>query len=112
MDAEEKPAEPDNMKEQVVANPVQCSSDPLQLKLVCFLYSLLCMTVFCLFICYQPHVAKIERSVSPNPSPDAATIGHPRDAAGQSGPFGSGGDHTVIPPNVYAPQAQTFYYRG
>ncbi|ONI15122.1 hypothetical protein PRUPE_3G027100 [Prunus persica] len=75
MDAEEKPAEPDNMKE-------------------------------------QPHVAKIERSVSPNPSPDAATIGHPRDAAGQSGPFGSGGDHTVIPPNVYAPQAQTFYYRG
>lgn len=30
MDAEEKPAEPDNMKEQVVVNPIQCSSDPLQ----------------------------------------------------------------------------------
>ncbi|KAM0956389.1 hypothetical protein COP2_025278 [Malus domestica] len=75
--SEEKPAEPDSMKEQVV-----------------------------------PHVAKNERSVSPNPSPDAATIGLPREAAGQSGPFGSGGDHTVFPPNVYAPQAQTFYYRG
>ncbi|TQD79975.1 hypothetical protein C1H46_034485 [Malus baccata] len=75
MDAEEKPAEPDSMKE-------------------------------------QPHVSKNERSVSPNPSPDAATIGLPREAAGQSGPFISGGDHTVFPPNVYAPQAQPFYYRG
>lgn len=35
MDAEEKPAEADSMKEQVVWTPLQCSSDPLQ-----FLYNL------------------------------------------------------------------------
>ncbi|CAL1373883.1 unnamed protein product [Linum trigynum] len=42
---------------------------------------------------------------------DAATIGHPRDAA-QFGSFGSIGDQTVYPPNMYAPQPQAFYYRG
>uniref|UniRef100_A0A6P4AFA1 YTH domain-containing family protein n=2 Tax=Ziziphus jujuba TaxID=326968 RepID=A0A6P4AFA1_ZIZJJ len=75
MDAEEKPAEPDNMKE-------------------------------------QPHSAKNERSASPNPSRDSATIGHARVPSGQSGSFTSSGDRTVYPPNIYAPQAQTFYYRG
>ncbi|KAF3432312.1 hypothetical protein FNV43_RR27052 [Rhamnella rubrinervis] len=75
MDAEEKPAEPDNMKE-------------------------------------QPNLANNERSVSPNPSQDSATMGHARDPSGQSGSFTSGGDRTVYPPNIYAPQAQTFYYRG
>jgi len=60
----------------------------------------------------QPHSVKSERSVSPNASQDATTIVHPRDAAGQVGSLGSGGDHSVYPPNVYAPQAQPFYYRG
>ncbi|XP_062008877.1 YTH domain-containing protein ECT4 isoform X2 [Rosa rugosa] len=74
--SEEKPAEPDSMKEQTL-------------------------------------VAKNERSISPNPSQDGGSIGHPREAAAQPGSFGVGGDHTVFPPNVYSPQAQqTFYYRG
>lgn len=75
MDAEEKPAEPDNMKE-------------------------------------QPHSVKNERSVSPNSSQDAATMVPRRDGAGQAGSFGSGVDCSVYPPDVYAPQAQPFYYRG
>uniref|UniRef100_A0A5B6YQW1 YTH domain-containing family protein n=1 Tax=Davidia involucrata TaxID=16924 RepID=A0A5B6YQW1_DAVIN len=74
MDAEEKPVEPDKMKE-------------------------------------QPLSAKNERSVSPNLSQDA-TMGHSRDTAGLSESFGSGGDHTAYPPNVYAPQAQAIYYKG
>lgn len=74
MDADEKSAEPDNMKE-------------------------------------QPHSAKNERPAAPS-SQDAAAIGHSRDTSVQSVTFGSGGDRTVYPPHVYAPQAQTFYYRG
>ncbi|KAG6766619.1 hypothetical protein POTOM_027787 [Populus tomentosa] len=75
MDAEEKPAESDNMKE-------------------------------------QPLSAKNETSVSPNSSQDTAPSGHPRDTTGQLGAFGSPGDPAVYPPNIYAPQAQAFYYRG
>ncbi|XP_059456816.1 YTH domain-containing protein ECT4 [Corylus avellana] len=75
MDAEEKPAEPDNKKE-------------------------------------LPHSGKNERSVSPNSSQDAAKMVPRRDGAGQTGSFGSGGDCAVYPPDVYAPQAQPFYYRG
>ncbi|XP_011031256.1 PREDICTED: uncharacterized protein LOC105130443 isoform X3 [Populus euphratica] len=59
MDAEEKPGESDNMKEQ-----------------------------------------------------DTAPSGHPRDTTSQLGAFGSPGDRSVYPPNIYAPQAQAFYYRG
>ncbi|XP_031257013.1 YTH domain-containing protein ECT4 isoform X2 [Pistacia vera] len=73
---EEQPADPDNMKEQVV-----------------------------------PVLAKNENSVSPNSSQGAATIGHTREAAAQSGSF-SGGDRSVYSPTIYAPQAQGFYYRG
>ncbi|KAH7550557.1 hypothetical protein JRO89_XS13G0217500 [Xanthoceras sorbifolium] len=77
MDAEEQPADADNMKEQVV-----------------------------------PLSAKNESTVSPNSSQGAATIGHTRDAAAQPGSFGSGGDRSVYSSNIYAPQAQAFYYRG
>ncbi|XP_025693219.1 YTH domain-containing protein ECT4 isoform X2 [Arachis hypogaea] len=41
-----------------------------------------------------------------------AAIGHSREITSQSGPFGSGGDRPLYPPNVFAPQAQAFYYRG
>ncbi|KAJ1429262.1 YTH domain [Sesbania bispinosa] len=40
------------------------------------------------------------------------TIGHSMETTTQSGCFGSGGDRPLYPPNVYAPQAQAFYYRG
>ncbi|XP_052724667.1 YTH domain-containing protein ECT2 isoform X6 [Vigna angularis] len=40
------------------------------------------------------------------------TIGHSRETTSQSGSLGSGGDVPLYPPNVYAPQAQAFYYRG
>ncbi|EXB26126.1 hypothetical protein L484_010443 [Morus notabilis] len=60
----------------------------------------------------QQQSAKNEGSVSPNPSRDAATVGHPRDPVVQSGSFASSRDRAVYPPNIYAPQAQTFYYRG
>ncbi|KAK7843764.1 yth domain-containing family protein 2 [Quercus suber] len=60
----------------------------------------------------QPHSVKSERPVSPDASQDATAIVHPRDAAAQVGSLASGGDHSVYPPNVYAPQAQPFYYRG
>ncbi|KAI5563582.1 hypothetical protein BDE02_14G001000 [Populus trichocarpa] len=56
--------------------------------------------------------AKNETSVSPNSSQDTAPLGHPRDNTGQSEAFGSPGDRAVYPPNIYAPQAQAFYYRG
>ncbi|KAK6915232.1 YTH domain [Dillenia turbinata] len=52
------------------------------------------------------------RSVSSNSSQDAASIGHQRDVLGQSGSTGSSGDRNIHPPNVYAPQAQAFYYGG
>ncbi|GLU21902.1 hypothetical protein SLE2022_380140 [Rubroshorea leprosula] len=55
---------------------------------------------------------KNDTSISPNSSQDAATIGHPRDSTIQSGSFGSAGDRSVYSPNIYAPQAQGFYYRG
>ncbi|PON90634.1 YTH domain containing protein [Trema orientale] len=60
----------------------------------------------------EQHSGKNDRSVSPNPSSDAATIGHLRDPVVQSGSLASGGDRIVYPHNIYAPQAQTFYYRG
>ncbi|GAV78065.1 YTH domain-containing protein [Cephalotus follicularis] len=60
----------------------------------------------------QPMSANNENSVSPNSSQDAAAIGHPRDARGQLGSFSSGGDHNVYSPNIYAPQAQGFYYKS
>ncbi|KAM6562858.1 hypothetical protein CsatB_022856 [Cannabis sativa] len=56
--------------------------------------------------------AKNEGSIPPNPSQDAATVGNLRDPVVQSGSLASGGDRTVYPPNIYAPQAQPFYYRG
>ncbi|KAJ6399851.1 hypothetical protein OIU84_015501 [Salix udensis] len=56
--------------------------------------------------------AKNKTSVSSNSSQDTAPLGHPRDNTGQSEAFGSPGDHTVYPPNIHAPQAQAFYYRG
>ena len=55
---------------------------------------------------------KKKGSDSPNSSQDAATVVHLRDPVVQSGSLASGGDRTVYPPNIYAPQAQTFYYRG
>lgn len=55
---------------------------------------------------------KNEKSVSPDPSRNAATVSHPRDPVVQSASFASSGDQAVYPPNIYAPQAQTFYYRG
>ncbi|KAG6748944.1 hypothetical protein POTOM_045982 [Populus tomentosa] len=54
---------------------------------------------------------KNETSVSPNSSSGYSPLGHPRDNTGQSEAFGSPGDHAVYPPNIYAPQAQAFYYR-
>ncbi|KAJ6288198.1 hypothetical protein OIU76_024231 [Salix suchowensis] len=60
----------------------------------------------------RPLSAKNETSVSPNSSQDTAPSGHPRDTTGQPGAFGSPGDRAVYPPNIYAPQAQAFYYRG
>ncbi|KAG8638169.1 YTH domain-containing protein ECT4 isoform X1 [Manihot esculenta] len=56
--------------------------------------------------------AKNETSVSPNSSRDAAIMGPRRENTGHLGPFGLHGDHTLYPSNVYAPQAQAFYYRG
>lgn len=63
-------------------------------------------------MCFQPHPIKNEIAVAPNSSQDAATIVHQRDAAGLTGSFASSGDRSVYPPNIYAPQAQPFYYRG
>ncbi|XP_065863942.1 YTH domain-containing protein ECT4 isoform X1 [Euphorbia lathyris] len=60
----------------------------------------------------RPLSAKNETSISPNPSQDVATFGHRRESTGQLGSFGSPGDRAVYPPNIYAPQAQAFYYRG
>ncbi|KAL5554277.1 hypothetical protein UlMin_041678 [Ulmus minor] len=59
----------------------------------------------------EQHSAKIESSVAPNPSQDASSVANPRDPVVQSGSFGSGGNR-VYPPNIYAPQAHPFYYRG
>ncbi|KAF5726837.1 hypothetical protein HS088_TW22G00521 [Tripterygium wilfordii] len=62
----------------------------------------------------QPISAQNEKLVPPKSSQDAAApaIAHPREPAGQLGSIGSGGDHRIFPSNVYAPQAQSFYYRG
>ncbi|KAJ8770841.1 hypothetical protein K2173_021756 [Erythroxylum novogranatense] len=56
--------------------------------------------------------AKNEMSVSPISSQESVNVGHLRDNAGQQGSFGSPGDCSIYPPNLYAPQAQPFYYRG
>ncbi|XLS53619.1 hypothetical protein HN51_003374 [Arachis hypogaea] len=55
-----------------------------------------------------------EISAEPDTMKDQGTaaIGHSREITSQSGPFGSGGDRPLYPPNVFAPQAQAFYYRG
>ncbi|XP_025693218.1 YTH domain-containing protein ECT4 isoform X1 [Arachis hypogaea] len=60
----------------------------------------------------QLHSSIPERSISSNSSQGTAAIGHSREITSQSGPFGSGGDRPLYPPNVFAPQAQAFYYRG
>ncbi|RWR84220.1 hypothetical protein CKAN_01301300 [Cinnamomum micranthum f. kanehirae] len=61
----------------------------------------------------QPLSIKDERIVPPNVSHDVTTMGPPRDGIRQSGSLDAGGDSSAVyPPNVYAPQAQTFYYGG
>ncbi|MED6112793.1 hypothetical protein PIB30_064950 [Stylosanthes scabra] len=60
----------------------------------------------------QLHLSIPERSISSNSSQGTAAIGHSREITSQSGPFGSGGDRPLYPPNVFAPQPQAFYYRG
>ncbi|MED6183402.1 hypothetical protein PIB30_037590 [Stylosanthes scabra] len=60
----------------------------------------------------QLHLSIPERSLSSNSSQGTAAIGHSREITSQSGPFGSGGDRPLYPPNVFAPQPQAFYYRG
>nr|DAD38709.1 TPA_asm: hypothetical protein HUJ06_013031 [Nelumbo nucifera] len=61
----------------------------------------------------QPHSTKEERMVPSNPSQDAANVGSPRDATGQAGSLAAAGDCTAAyPSNIYAPQAQPFYYGG
>ncbi|KAK9186426.1 hypothetical protein WN943_026792 [Citrus x changshan-huyou] len=60
----------------------------------------------------QPLSATNESSVSPNSSQGALTVGHTRETAVQSGSFGPVGDHSVYSSNIFAPQAQAFYYRG
>ncbi|KAJ4725475.1 evolutionarily conserved C-terminal region 5 [Melia azedarach] len=61
----------------------------------------------------QPLSAKNENSVSPNSNQGTVTtIGHARETAAQSGSFGSGGDRSVYSSNIYAPQAQAYYFRG
>ncbi|XP_043709528.1 YTH domain-containing protein ECT1-like isoform X4 [Telopea speciosissima] len=56
---------------------------------------------------------KGERMVPSNPSQDAAPTGAPRFATGQSASLGAARDHsTVYQPNIYAPQAHSFYYGG
>ncbi|XP_042494387.1 YTH domain-containing protein ECT2-like isoform X2 [Macadamia integrifolia] len=61
----------------------------------------------------QPLSIKDEQMVPPNHSQDAAPTGAPRDATGQSTSLGAAGDwSTVYQPNIYAPQAHTFYYGG
>lgn len=41
-----------------------------------------------------------------------ATVDHSRETYSQLGAFGTGGDRTLYPPNVYAPQAHSMYYKG
>ncbi|XP_043713636.1 YTH domain-containing protein ECT4-like isoform X2 [Telopea speciosissima] len=77
LSGEEKPADPDNLKD-------------------------------------QSHSTKDEQQMVPaNPSQDAAPTGALRDATGQSASVGAAGDRsTGYQPNIYAPQAHTFYYGG
>ncbi|KAI9087277.1 hypothetical protein K1719_030747 [Acacia pycnantha] len=58
----------------------------------------------------QLHSSIPGRSIASNPSQDATT-GHLRETS-QSGTFVSGGGSPLYPPNVYAPQAQAFFYPG
>ncbi|KAJ4958902.1 hypothetical protein NE237_026013 [Protea cynaroides] len=61
----------------------------------------------------QPRSTKDERMVPPNPSRDAAPTGPPRGATGQLASLGAAGDHSAVyQPNIYAPQAHSFYYGG
>lgn len=113
MDAEDQPADTDKMKEQVVVSPVlspsfllfvSASMNIREKKIV--------VTSFIFSISCQPLSATNESSVSPNSSQGALTVGHTRETAVQSGSFGPVGDHSVYSSNIYAPQAQAFYYRG
>lgn len=71
------------------------------------------MLISLLGIFHQSLLVKNERTDALKSSQDAAAaISHSVDTAAQPGFFSSRGDHSIYPPNVYAPQAQTFYYRG
>ena len=58
------------------------------------------------------HIFQFHLSIPLNSSQGTAIIGHSRETTSQSGSLGSSGDCPLYPPNVYAPQAQAFYYRG
>lgn len=61
----------------------------------------------------KPLSSKDERIVSPTVSHDVTSMDPSRDATLQPGSMDAGGDRSALfPPNVYAPQAQTFYYGG
>ncbi|XP_008789609.1 YTH domain-containing protein ECT4-like isoform X1 [Phoenix dactylifera] len=61
----------------------------------------------------QPLSAKHEKVVSPKVAHDSNTVNLSKDAPGQLGSLDAGGDRTAVcPPNIYAPQAQTFFYGG
>lgn len=96
MHAEEIPAEPDDMKEQVVVTPF--TSYAPYMHILCPMFQLFSSIP--------------ENSISSNSSQGTTAIGHLRETTSQSGALGSGGDCPLYPSNVYAPQAQAFYYRG
>lgn len=70
------------------------------------------MYAFVLFFSFTHQFQFPESLISYNSSQGTATIGHSRETTSQSESFGSGGDCPLYSPNVYAPQAQAFYYRG
>jgi hypothetical protein len=74
------------------------------------LLSFIYLHVFVIFFGLHPSIP--ESSKFSNSSQGTTTIGHSRDITSQSGSFGSGADQPLYPPNVYAPQAQAFYYGG
>lgn len=113
MDAEDQPADTDKMKEQVVVSPVLSPSFLLFVSASMNIRKKkIVVTTFIFSISCQPLSATNESSVSPNSSQGALTVGHTREAAVQSGSFGPVGDHSVYSSNIFAPQAQAFYYRG
>lgn len=63
--------------------------------------------------CDQPHSPKDARNVSAHPSPDAATIGPPRDATEQTRTLDGGGELAIIPPyGSYGAHEQAISYGG